>query len=497
VYDAGGEVRVNGAGGLATDTLIGMVNHEIGHLYGLHEQYDEGPPPTCGSGPASVMDVVGCDSIYPTATDVSRVQAFYDVAPAANAGAYVWPSGERADWYWTDVSWSESQYIVNTYRSDGVQWNLVRVNQRPNGVARGRLAHPAVVTGASYVLPSEASAGLHMACIQTNNAVVGTKYSVCTPQVFLDFDSDGDGLLNTFDNCPNVSNPDQADLDPDPPWWTPGGTPDPGPNGIGDACDPDHDQDGLLNGADGDEDNDGVLNGPEIYCGGVSPSQLRPERLDGPFAGVSDDGDTQVDEVFLCQGYDSDGDGFSDQVEAGANTPYAPLCWQNSVNDDDFDDSYVNDGCTALGAAETGANCSNAIDNDGDGIVNDGCPKVGTYAEGQFGIGTGNQDPCGGLYSGAGDGWPLEFKTGGIFNSTNKILIDDWSSFVSGPRRLDTSPGDPNFDQRWDLQPGKGIFATWINMGDLNLFLGGAAAYPAMLGGQRALLGPECPWAPQ
>ena len=40
-------------------------------------------------------------------------------------------------------------------------------------------------------------------------------------------DSDSDGLNDRDDNCPNVANPDQADLD----------------DGQGDACDPDDDGD--------------------------------------------------------------------------------------------------------------------------------------------------------------------------------------------------------------------------------------------------------------
>lgn len=47
-----------------------------------------------------------------------------------------------------------------------------------------------------------------------------------------DIDSDGDGIPDIFDNCPNTPNPDQADTDGD---------------GVGDSCDPDIDGDGLPN----------------------------------------------------------------------------------------------------------------------------------------------------------------------------------------------------------------------------------------------------------
>ncbi len=46
---------------------------------------------------------------------------------------------------------------------------------------------------------------------------------------------------------------------------------------------------------------------------------------------------------------------------------------------DDDNDAKVNDGCPAVGAAETpGAQCADAVDNDIDTFANDGCPTVGT-----------------------------------------------------------------------------------------------------------------------
>jgi hypothetical protein len=72
-------------------------------------------------------------------------------------------------------------------------------------------------------------------------------------------DGDGDGVPNTADNCPNLANADQADLDSD---------------GAGDACDPDDDNDGIADTGDNcprvananqyDEDRDGTGDACEV-----------------------------------------------------------------------------------------------------------------------------------------------------------------------------------------------------------------------------------------
>jgi len=187
--------------------------------------------------------------------------------------------------------------------------------------------------------------------------------------------------------------------------------------------------------------------------------------------------------------YSGDGDGYTDINEAGT-----PLC-ANAVNDDGVvgpgtpttaDDNLVNDGCPAVGPAESGAQCTNNTDDDGDGFYNDGCPQVGTYAEGQFNIGTSPQAPC-------GTDWPSN-----VFNSgpsANKLDVQDVISFVAPIRRMGTNPGDPNFSSRYDLVPGKGILATWINLNDLTALIAGTTGFPPMFNGARAF-GHVCPIPP-
>lgn len=81
--------------------------------------------------------------------------------------------------------------------------------------------------------------------------VAGNVATVYSDSIYLD--TDGDGVHNSIDNCPLVSNPDQADRNG---------------NGIGDACDGDIDGDGIVDTRDNcpttfnpdqkDSDGDGI-----------------------------------------------------------------------------------------------------------------------------------------------------------------------------------------------------------------------------------------------
>ena len=74
----------------------------------------------------------------------------------------------------------------------------------------------------------------------------------CTRDGICLVDSDGDGVPDVFDNCPNTANPDQADRDHD---------------GHGDACDHDSNNDGLVDGV-------GVSGGGCNDAGGRCPGSV-------------------------------------------------------------------------------------------------------------------------------------------------------------------------------------------------------------------------------
>lgn len=162
------------------------------------------------------------------------------------------------------------------------------------------------------------------------------------------YDRDGDGIVDSEDNCPDVFNPDQADMDGD---------------GVGDACDPDIDGDGIPN----EEDNC-----PYVY---------NPDQTDTSGDGVGDacsddrDGDGIPDNEDNCPDVpnpdqkDTDGDGVGDACDPDIdgdgilneddNCPYVP-----NPDQADMDGDGIGDACDP--------------DIDGDGIPNeeDNCPHV-------------------------------------------------------------------------------------------------------------------------
>jgi len=179
-----------------------------------------------------------------------------------------------------------------------------------------------------------------------------------------------------------------------------------------------------------DDDGDLVADVAEPDCGGdaYSPA-FRPERIDGVFAGVDDDGDTLVDEALPggAEAYDCDGDGYSGADETSV---FSPL-----------------------------------IDRD--------------------------QDPCG------LDGWPSNlFEPMPPAPPTNRLTIQDVTSFVAPVRHFDSSPGDePLYNPRWDIRPGPGALPKWINIQDVLQLVAGPTGNPPMLNGARAF-GQICPFPP-
>ncbi|MCH1540269.1 MAG: peptidylprolyl isomerase [Candidatus Poseidonia sp.] len=120
-------------------------------------------------------------------------------------------------------------------------------------------------------------------------------------------DIDGDGVLNSADNCPDTANTDQSDMDND---------------GLGDECDTDIDGDGVDNGndifpqdptetedsdldgignnADADDDGDGVNDADDAFPLDANETLDTDQDGIGNNADADDDGDGVDDSIDNC-----------------------------------------------------------------------------------------------------------------------------------------------------------------------------------------------------
>ena len=282
------------------------------------------------------------------------------------------PSGVNGDWYGRSIDASDTQVIVGAPQDD----------------------EPLNQTGAAFVW-TQGAAGWSVASVTpaglsesdflgTEVAVSGGLVAAGAPNmggtsagaVYIDLndsDLDADGISDGLDNCPNLANPDQADLDAD---------------GVGDVCDDDVDGDGALDDVDNcettpnadqadldgdglgdvcddDRDGDGIANAADNCADVANPDQV---DLDGDGLGDAcdsdDDADSVADDVDNCETTpnadqaDLDGDGLGD------------------VCDDDRDGDGV------ANAADNCADVANPDQADANGNgVGDACDAVGDVDE--------------------------------------------------------------------------------------------------------------------
>ena len=177
-------------------------------------------------------------------------------------------------------------------------------------------------------------------------------------------DTDNDGVPDTTDNCPFVSNANQADLDHD---------------GLGDACDPDDDNDGVADSTDN--------------C----PTIANANQADGDGDGIGDACDPNPNDGPTG---DLDGDGVHNNVD---NCPFTPNSDQlntdgdafgNACDSDDDNDgiSDATDNCPLTANADQADNDNDGIgdacddDDDNDGTVDtaDNCPLTANADQADF-----------------------------------------------------------------------------------------------------------------
>lgn len=152
-----------------------------------------------------------------------------------------------------------------------------------------------------------------------------TPYPECT-------DNDTDGICNEWDNCPDVSNPDQTDSDGDT---------------MGDACD------FCLYDASNDVDSDGTCENTDNCPGVYNPDQ----------ADADSDGKGDLCDDLSCMNGDSDGDGVCDENDN---------CSGVSNSDQSDSDSDMNGDACDFCAFDA----SNDVDGDGMCGSTDNCPEI-------------------------------------------------------------------------------------------------------------------------
>ena len=175
----------------------------------------------------------------------------------------------------------------------------------------------------------------------------------------LDTDDDGDDVLDTSDNCPLVSNANQADFDGD---------------GQGDVCDSDIDGDGLPNAQDPndyntDTDGDGIPDGADADVDGDGTTDGGVVDTDGDGIPDSADADADGDGVIDSGKVDTDGDGIVDAYDPMDNNADDDGDGIPNGQDADVDgDGVVDNGLDTDG---DGVNNANDPDMDGDGQTNE------------------------------------------------------------------------------------------------------------------------------
>ena len=316
----------------------------------------------------------------------------------AGANRVLWVNTDDTSYLTTDIMNDASRLepLAEYSRITGIEWGVLATGlNRPSGIALddGQLFVSENGNGkiVAYDLATDGKSGVQLDKIQTSaSAIMGLEVGPNGHLYYVDngrdeviridpfTDEDGDGVGDEVDNCPNISNPLQANFDNDT---------------FGDVCDSDddndtiqdgddlcmqgslnwissamndHDGDGCLDETeDPDDDNDGVIDVSDLCSTGDlawSSTALTDYDSDGCQDAVEDVDD---DNDRICDAMELSNDWSCAQSSAGMD-----LCPQSGFNFfSNVQNDVDRDGCE---------DANEDLDDDNDGFTDeiDSCPSV-------------------------------------------------------------------------------------------------------------------------
>lgn len=340
----------------------------------------------------AALSILGCAPNVPNSTQNLTVTWSIGASRPVDFERYLLQRAPASGGSWT---------TIGTYQSWGPA-SFTDTNLAPGGTYRYRVSHndryDAVTVGPERVCSttggdvdgdgwvSTAYGGTD--CDDTNASIYrgapevpndGLDQDCDGKDLVVVLDRDGDGLVDTVDNCRDIPNVDQADLDLD---------------AAGDACDPDDDNDGVadlvdvcpawadadqldldgdLSGdaCDDDDDDDGVDDDADV-CPTVSDAEQGDldHDLVGDVCDGDDDGDGVGDLADVCpttadpDQADADGDGIGDACDPFTDTDADGLV-------DAEDNCLLDPNAEQLDTDADHAGDACDVDDDNDGVADD------------------------------------------------------------------------------------------------------------------------------